>query len=41
MDQAKTFGPYPLQAVRVGHPFADRKLFEQFVGHLNLAGWLG
>ena len=41
VDQAKTFGPYPLQAVRVGHPFADRKLFEQFVRHLNLAGWLG
>jgi TolB-like protein/Tfp pilus assembly protein PilF len=41
VDQAKTFGPYPMQALRVGHPFADRKLFDQFVGHLNLAGWVG
>lgn len=41
VDQAKTFGPYPLQALRMGHPFADRKLLEQFVGHLKMAGWEG
>ena len=41
VDQAKTFGPYPLRALRAGHPFADRKLLDQFVGHLSLAGWEG
>lgn len=41
VDQAKTFGPYPMQALRVGHPFADRKMLDQFVGHLTAAGWVG
>ena len=36
--QAKTFGPYPMQALRVGHRFANRKLLVQFVRHLTAAG---
>jgi tetratricopeptide (TPR) repeat protein len=41
IEQAKTFGPYPMQAVRVGHPFASGKLMDGFVLHLRKAGWTG
>jgi TolB-like protein/Tfp pilus assembly protein PilF len=39
LQQAAAFGPYTLQALRLGHPFTDRKMLEQFVGHLRAAGW--
>jgi TolB-like protein/Tfp pilus assembly protein PilF len=41
IEQAKTFGPYPMAALRVGHPFADGRMMDQFVMHLRKAGWTG
>jgi TolB-like protein/Flp pilus assembly protein TadD len=41
VQQAQTFGPYPLQALRMGHPFMDEKVLERFTGYLRQAGWTG
>lgn len=41
IEDARAFGPYPVQAVRMGHPFVDERLFERFTGHLREAGWSG
>ncbi len=41
IEQAKSFGPYPMAALRVGHPFADGRMMDQFVLHLRKAGWVG
>ncbi len=39
VEQAKPYGPYPLQALRFGHPFVNPKDLERFVGYLKQAGW--
>ncbi len=41
VQQAQTFGPYPMQALRMGHPFMDEAHQERFVGYLREAGWIG
>ena len=41
LQQAQAFGPYPMQALRVGHPFVDEKMLERFTGYLRQAGWTG
>lgn len=41
IDQAKVFGPYPMHAMRHGHPFADGRMMDGFVSHLRKAGWTG
>ena len=41
VQQAQTFGPYPLQALRMGHPFMDDKVLERFTAFLRQAGWAG
>ncbi|MFM9880684.1 MAG: winged helix-turn-helix domain-containing protein [Burkholderiaceae bacterium] len=37
----QTFGPYSMQALRVGHPFVDPVVLDRFVGLLRQAGWSG
>ncbi len=41
VQQAQAFGPYPMHALRMGHPFMDEKVLERFVGYLRQAGWTG
>jgi TolB-like protein/Tfp pilus assembly protein PilF len=41
IEQAKAFGPYPMQALRLGHPFSSGKVMDGFVLHLRKAGWTG
>lgn len=41
IEQAKAFGPYPMLALRVGHPFSSGKVMDIFVLHLRKAGWTG
>ncbi len=41
VQQAQAFGPYPMQALRMGHPFMDEKVMDRFVGYLRQAGWAG
>ena len=39
IERAKLYGPYPLAAVRHGHPFVDEQVFAHFVACLRTAGW--
>lgn len=41
LQRGQAFGPYPLAALRMGHPFADEAHMERFIGHLKSAGWPG
>lgn len=41
VQHAQTFGPYPMHALRMGHPFMDERVQERFVGFLRQAGWTG
>lgn len=41
MERAQSFGPYPMPALRMGHPFVDEKHLQRYVENLRLAGWAG
>ncbi|MBC7435727.1 MAG: winged helix-turn-helix domain-containing protein [Bdellovibrionales bacterium] len=41
LQQAQAFGSYPLQALRMGHPFVDGKHLDRFTGYLRQVGWTG
>ncbi len=41
LQQAQAFGPYPMPALRMGHPFMDERMLERFVACLREAGWSG
>lgn len=41
IEQAKSFASYPMQALRLGHPFSSGKAMDGFVMHLRKAGWVG
>ena len=41
LQHGQAFGPYSLNALRMGHPFAQPDMAEKFVGFLQQAGWEG
>jgi len=41
VERAQAFGPYPMAALRMGHPFVDEQHLERFTGCLRQAGWSG
>ncbi|ATG94369.1 winged helix-turn-helix domain-containing protein [Paracidovorax citrulli] len=41
LEQARRFGPYPAEALRAGHPFADGALLAHYTDCLRQAGWRG
>ncbi len=41
VQRGQAFGPYPLPALRMGHPFSNEAHMARFIGHLKSAGWPG
>ena len=41
LQRGQAFGPYPLAALRMGHPFVDESHLDRFVAQLRSAGWSG
>lgn len=40
-QRAQAHGPYPLQALRAGHPFVDTQVLHRFADQLRAVGWAG